>query len=219
VNVKEEMGFDMDDVHRLGQKIHHRKSLSGSPMHFRGDCSYCGLIKRYYINRFATLNNFTKVATGHNLTDEATQLVSNFFNLDMELMSRTGPVTSTDVDGLVPRIKPLYFIYEQETMLYAYYAKIEHISTECEYAEDSPNVTLKKSLEHIESFRRATMMNMMLKYQKDLKPLFSHTIPAEKLIARRCTHCNMPTYLEVCAFCKTKDRLLQLLKESPSLLQ
>ena len=102
------------------------------------------------MNRFALEHGFTKVATGHNLTDEATQLLSNFFNVDMELMSRAGPTTVTNVKGLIPRVKPLFYIYEEELIKYAYYAQVEHLPTECAYATDSPMVRVKKSLEQVE---------------------------------------------------------------------
>ena len=161
VDIKKEYGFNIDDIHELGRRLkraHHGES-------FRGECSYCGLIKRYLINRFAILNGFTKVATGHNLTDEATTLLGNFFNVDMELMSRAGPITITESDNLVPRIKPLYYIYENETILYAYYANVEHLPTECEYSIDSPTLNIKRSLDKAEELRRGTMMNMVKKFQ------------------------------------------------------
>ena len=46
VNVKQEYGFDIDDIHEIGQTyFKHRHDTKFG--HFRGECSYCGLIKRY----------------------------------------------------------------------------------------------------------------------------------------------------------------------------
>ncbi|TFH29053.1 MAG: adenine nucleotide alpha hydrolase family protein [Promethearchaeota archaeon] len=206
LNIQDHLGFDMDKIHQLGNIFAKGNSRSKNKQ-FRGDCSYCGLLKRYYINFFAVQNGFSKVATGHNLTDEATQLLSNFFSVDTELMSRAGPSTTRGVEGLVDRIKPLFYIYETELILYAYYGEVPHLPTECAYAGDSPMIQVKRSLEKIESFRRGTMMNMVRDFQKKLKPILFKTIPEERQIVNKCNQCGMTTYLEMCAFCRTTNRL------------
>ena len=216
IDIRNELEFDMDTVHKLGllQRGGKHRKKGGR---FRGECSYCGLFKRYFINKFAVLNNFTKVATGHNLTDEATQLMGNFFNVDMELMSRAGPTTMTEVKGLVTRVKPLYYIYEQEIVMYAYYAKINHLSTECEYATDSTSGNIKQSLLKIEEFRRGTMFYMVKKFQEKLKPTLFGTISEEKKAEKSCSECGMGTYMETCAFCRTKKRLQEQIKNTTNL--
>ena len=207
IYIQDEMGFDMDDVHKLGTKISSRRDRRGD--RFRGECSYCGLIKRYYLNKFAYDHGFTKVATGHNLTDEATTLFSNFLNVDIDLMSRAGPKTVTNVKKLVTRIKPLFYIYESEIMLYSLYADIDHVSTQCKYAKESPMIKLKKTLLKIEGFRRATMRNMVKDYQKEMKAILLENRAEEKEIENYCSECNMPTYIysETCSFCNIKSRL------------
>ncbi|MCF2138740.1 MAG: adenine nucleotide alpha hydrolase family protein [Candidatus Lokiarchaeota archaeon] len=212
LNVKEHLGFTIDDIHQLGTYIKKGKR-NRKRNNYRGECSYCGLLKRYYINYFAVKHNFTKVATGHNLTDEASQLLSNFFSIDIELMSRAGPITLRDVEGLIPRIKPLYYIYETELIMYAYFAKVEHLPTECEYATDSPVISVKKSLEKIESFRRGSMMNMVRDFQKNLKPILAETITEDHQIVKKCSQCGMTTYLDMCSFCTTTNRLKEQMKQ------
>ncbi|MHA1518679.1 MAG: ATP-binding protein [Promethearchaeota archaeon] len=212
LNIEDRLGYDMDKIHQLGKKLTRGGSRSKNKR-FRGECSYCGLFKRYYINFFAVNNGFTKVATGHNLTDEATQLLSNFFSVDTELMSRAGPSTSRGVEGLVDRIKPLFYIYETELILYSYYGKVPHLPTECAYAGDSPMIRVKRSLEKVESFRRGTMMNMVRDFQKQLRPILFKTIPEEKQAVNKCKQCGMTTYLEVCSFCRTQNRLREDLQK------
>ena len=108
-------------------------------------CSYCGLIKRYAMNKFALDNHFTKVATGHNLTDEMYSINVEFFKCGCGIngQSRVLPLKPT-WRTLVPWIKPMYFVYEKETILYAFYADVPHIPTECAYVEDSPMVRVKE---------------------------------------------------------------------------
>jgi tRNA-5-methyluridine54 2-sulfurtransferase len=212
VDIKPKYGYDIDLIHQLGKRMPTSRR-KGKRQHFRGDCSYCGLIKRYEINYYAYEHGFTKVVTGHNLTDEATTLMSNFFNADIELLSRGGPKTITDMEGLVTRIKPLYYIYEQEIILYAYYANVKHLSTECEYATDSPMIKLKKSLDNIEEFKRGNMMNFVRGFQKDLRMMLFEAMPEYKKSENKCNECSMPTYIEKCAFCKTKHRLISQMEK------
>jgi uncharacterized protein (TIGR00269 family) len=212
IDVKKEYGFDIDDVHQLRTKLYRSKHNSKYG-HFRGECSYCGLLKRYSINQFAIQHGFTKLATGHNLTDESTALISNFLNVDLDLMARAGPTTETDVEMLVPRIKPLYFIYENETILYAFYANVHHLATECEYANDNPMLRVKRSLQQIENYRRGNMLHLMRKFQSHIKPLLFAQIPEYKLIDKKCASCGMATYLDRCSFCTTRDRLLSQIQE------
>lgn len=213
LDIKDTLGITLDQIHLLGEKLHSGGKRAKKLKNFRGECSYCGLFKRYYINYFAVKNGFTKVATGHNLTDEASQLISNFFSTDIEQMSRAGPITLNDVEGLVPRIKPLFYIYETELIMYAYFAQVEHLPTECAYATDSPVISAKKSLEKIEGFRRATMMNLVRDFQKTMKPILAAQIPEEHQVVKKCTQCGMTTYLEVCSFCTTTNRLKEQLKK------
>jgi uncharacterized protein (TIGR00269 family) len=205
INIKDEIGFSIDDVHELGEKyykIHRSKSER-----FRGECSYCGLIKRYTINRFAALNHFSKVATGHNLTDESTQLIGNFFTSDIELMARSGPSTITEAEMLVPRVKPLYYIYETEMILYAFYAKVKHVGTECPYVVESPMMKVKSFMEKVEGHRRGTMLHMMRKYHKKLRPVLFEAIPEHKMVENNCIECGMTTNIDKCAFCRMKNRM------------
>ncbi len=215
LRVKENVGFSMDHIHQLGKRWqrpgYSQKRKKSSK--FRGECAYCGLIKRYYINYYAVKNNFTKVATGHNLTDEVTQLMSNFFNGDIELMSRSGPITTSNVKGLVPRIKPLYYTYESEIILYSYYENIPHAIGKCPYSTGSTTNNLKRSILEIEEFRVGNMFRLLRRYNAELKTILYKKIPIEKMQENVCKQCGMPTYLDHCAFCKTVNRLQEDLQK------
>lgn len=55
-------------------------------------CSVCGQTKRYLFNKFAQENDFTVLATGHNLDDETSRLFANVMRWDVEYLSDQGPV-------------------------------------------------------------------------------------------------------------------------------
>jgi len=213
VDIKKEYGFDLDQLYRLKIAVKEDKISIGSA-NFRGMCSYCGNIKRYVINRFAAEHGFTRVATGHNLTDEVTALVINFFNQDLRFLSRTRPMMDSGVDMLVPRIKPLYYITEQEIIQYAYHAKIDHEYTACEYAENSPNLHIKQILQDLENDRRGLMISLMRQYQKVLLPLIMpHQKTSDKKREIKCTVCGMPTTQKKCSFCRNQRVLLDRIRQ------
>jgi uncharacterized protein (TIGR00269 family) len=174
------------------------------------------MIKRYALNYFAATHGFDKVATGHNLTDEVTSLVVNFFNGDIHYLQRSLPIVNSEIDMLVPRIKPLFYIAEQEIIMYAYYNDIQHIATECEYSPQSPNIDIKRILQDLDDDRRGMMLQLMKKYQKVLLPLIKAEVATEKtqnIRQKKCLMCGMPTNHAKCAFCRQKTNILERIRQ------
>jgi tRNA(Ile)-lysidine synthase TilS/MesJ len=75
-------------------------------------CTVCGTLRRYILNKHS--KGFDKIATGHNLDDEAQAIMMNLFRANTDLMPRLGP-KSRKQRGFTQKIKPLYFILEKET--------------------------------------------------------------------------------------------------------
>ena len=101
INTSREYGLSIDKINQLISVLKEKKrSFERNPM--KGECSYCGTIKRYSINKFASEAYFTTVVTGHNLSDESTQLMNNFFNVNLNLMAHSGPIINS-------KIKKFYF--------------------------------------------------------------------------------------------------------------
>ncbi|WP_371806144.1 ATP-binding protein [Candidatus Lokiarchaeum ossiferum] len=213
LNVKDTYGFNIDDIHQLNAEVEDRKwKFDKDPM--RGECSYCGTLKRYMINKFAFENGFTCVATGHNLTDETTQLMNNFFNMDLNFLAKSGPVADVHIPKLVPRVKPLFFISEEEIAMYAYFADIAHLGTECAYSTHVPNIQLKKALKEIEDYRRGNNLSLARRYHKIMQPVIEKAVHSDKSNDKLCSVCGFPTFGKKCKFCKTiavlTDRFQQL---------
>ena len=118
------------------------------------------------------------------------------------------------VDLLIPRIKPLYYISEQEIIQYAYHANIEHEFVECEYSEDAPNLHIKSILQDMENDRKGLMLSLMRQYQKVLLPLIEpHQKTKEKKREMKCILCGMPTTQKKCAFCRNQRVLLDRIRQ------
>jgi len=206
--VKDTYDISMDDIHKLKRDFALKdvEPDSDEPG-FRGECSYCGTFKRYLINKYAVENGFTAVATGHNLTDEATSLVNNFFNVDLTFLGRSGPVNDSQVPGMIPRVKPLFYISEEEIMMYTYFAKIPHFSSECPYALQSPNTKLKTVLKELELSRRGNMISLLRRYQKVMKPVIRAKKFDKKPTVNTCQTCGMTSLGKICSFCRTLTTL------------
>lgn len=191
VKMQDEYGFSIDDV--FAKKLR------------RPICSVCGLIKRYVLNRKALELSVNKVATGHNLNDEASFLLQNIINANIDLLSKFGPIQPA-LEGLfVSRIKPFFETYEDEISLYATFKKLEYIDKTCPYAKDASTLKLKRIITNFEEIRPGAALTMVKSFYKKIKPLLEGIREEEKI--NKCEICGMPTSMEVCSFCRLKEKM------------
>ena len=92
ITFKKEFKFTLFDI---------AEKLKGIP------CATCGALRRSLINKKARELKATKLATGHNLDDEAQNIVMNQFKANPQLSARLGPLTGIRKDpGFLRRINP-----------------------------------------------------------------------------------------------------------------
>jgi len=82
-------------------------------------CMICGTLKRYLLNKYSRKLGFDRLATGHNMDDEAQTFVMNLFKNEMHLAQRQGPITRQSSGLFVTRVKPMYNISENEIIRYS----------------------------------------------------------------------------------------------------
>ena len=88
-------------------------------------CTICGIFRRYLLNKKSKELKFTKLATGHNLDDEAQSILMNQFKNNIHLSARLGPkVGIKENKSFVQRSKPLYLCTEKEVTTYAFINKL-----------------------------------------------------------------------------------------------
>jgi tRNA(Ile)-lysidine synthase TilS/MesJ len=151
-SIEEEQGVTMDRVASAG--------LAETP------CAFCGVWRRWSMNRAAREAGARYLATGLNLDDTAQSVLMNVCRGDVERLARFGPHTR-EQPGLVPRIQPLRWIPEVESYLYAHLRGLPIHNAECphlgraqrgryrrvlhELQEDEPGVAhaLVRSLERM----------------------------------------------------------------------
>ncbi|MBI5391432.1 TIGR00269 family protein [Candidatus Woesearchaeota archaeon] len=169
-------------------------------------CSVCGVLRRYLLNTKAKQLGITKLATGHNLDDEAQSVLMNQFRNNPAVSSRLGPITGVVQDAkFVKRIKPLYFLSEKETSTYAFLRGFMDTYIECPYASDSYRAQVRDMLYEFEAKFPGTKKNIIQSFLEVL-PVLKSKYKAEM---RYCQTCGEPSQNEQCKACQ----FIQILTE------
>ncbi len=169
----------------------------------RNVCASCGLVKRYIMNKFAYENNFSVIATGHNLNDETATLLSNVLSWKIGYLARQHPVLPPQ-GKLVKKIKPLCEVSERETAAYALIKGIPFFSEICPYSKGATSIVYKRALNLIEYQSPGTKLRFYREFLKNAKPLFA----SEYEDLKDCDICGYPTTFPPCAFCRLKKRMI-----------
>ncbi|SHH56040.1 ATP-binding protein [Thermosipho atlanticus] len=163
-------------------------------------CSYCGMVRRYILNKYAYENNFDYIVMGHNLDDEVFFIFNNLFGKNIPQIQRTGPLTKTIPEKkLVGRVKPLYYLTEEEIILYAKLQKLPHIGCACPNSINSTQRKFKTTTE----FTRDQKLNLVYSIIEIKKYL-----PEETVEIKFCEKCGFPTTSNICKFCRTKEKII-----------
>ena len=126
-------------------------------------CSVCGLIKRHVMNKIATENNYTVLATGHNLDDEVATLFSNTLTWSIGILDRQSPVLF-EADGFARKVKPLCRFHERETAAYALIQGIDYIYEECPYSKGSKSIQYKHIMNDLEEKQPGTKLKYYVSF-------------------------------------------------------
>ena len=168
-------------------------------------CSICGVFRRFLLNKAARNLKADKIATGHNLDDEAQSIVMNMFKNSVETSARLGPITGVKKDKkFIPRIKPLYFLSEKESMTYAFIKKLTDNFNECPYAKDSFRTEIRDMVNKFDKNYPSTkyaIVNSFLEILPSLKQKYKNTE------IKSCIYCNEPASNEICQACEYVKKL------------
>lgn len=169
----------------------------------RISCRTCGMIKRYIMNK--ETENYSCLATGHNLDDEAAALFGNIINWQEGFLSRQYPVLE-ERDTLKRKVKPFIFILEQEIAYYAYIKKIKYIEDECPLSLNSPSSFYKNILNQIE----LKMPGVKSRFLKGFleREYFKNKGFTSSL--NKCKICGYLTVAETCNFCRLREKVSQV---------
>jgi uncharacterized protein (TIGR00269 family) len=186
-DVREEIGYAMCYL----------KSVLGSKEKLK-QCTVCGIIRRWILNKKARELGADKLATGHNLDDEAQNVMMNLMKGNPMIGVNLGPLTGSIQDKkFVTRIKPLYFIKEKDVEKYSRERAFPVLYQRCPCVIGALRHEVRRKLDQIEMKDRAIKENLVRNFlviQKDLKKKVGKDL-------RYCTSCGEPSRNELCKVC------------------
>ncbi len=194
VSIKDEFGRTIDQIAHSNQR--------------ENPCTFCGIFRRYLMNKKSREMGGTKLATGHNLDDEAQSIILNFFRGDYNRFIRLGYISGVSSNPkFVPRIKPLRNLLEKEIKLYADVMKIPYINDRCPYAKDEIiRRQLKDFLDSFDENHTGTKFQIVRFHERLKEKLDEH----QKQEFKYCKICGEPTTQDICKACELKERLKKM---------
>ena len=186
----------------LGQGICFIKSVLKKKKNLTG-CAVCGTVKRWILNKYAKKLRADKLVTGHNLDDECQNVLMNFLKGNISLGANSGPATGgRSVKGFVQRIKPLFFVPEEEVRKYAKKMKFEINYSRCPCAFETYRVETRAWVNEISEKEK---MKVVVEFQKLVPKLRKGYL----LELRKCQVCGEPcsSVVGVCNACQIFQEL------------
>ncbi|WFO76073.1 TIGR00269 family protein [Desulfurococcaceae archaeon MEX13E-LK6-19] len=198
VRFKDEIGYTLDEMVKIGKE----KKLPYLP------CSYCGVFRRYLLNKAAREMGGTVLATAHNLDDIVQTYIMNIIQNNWDRVARLSPVLDNRKHpGFIRRVKPFYEILEKETTLYSILNNLYPKFTECPYAQYSMRWIIRKYINEMEEKYPGTKYSLLRSLLTIINILNrgQETYGKEEIMT--CKICGSPSSHEICRACRFKMEL------------
>jgi len=165
-------------------------------------CSICGILRKKALVMAAERAGATKLATGHNLDDEAQSVLMNVLRGDLGRLVRDSGLESSG--RFIPRIKPLMYVQEKEIATYLMVQRIWDDLPECPYAIHALRREVRSLLSGLEYRHPGTMLRLM-ENKKTVAAAFRGKSPIEPVST--CRECGDPCSGETCQVCRLRHSL------------
>ncbi len=163
-------------------------------------CHTCGVLRRYLLNKHSRRIKPAVIVTGHNLDDEAQAVMMNLLRAHMNIAARTGPKTGLIKHAkFVQRVKPLYFVEEDDIIQYSLFYKFATTYEDCPCSSEAYRKDMKKVVASVEKLGLKTKLNIIKSFLRILPNLKKKYMTAEKL--KSCELCGEPTNKNICNTC------------------
>ncbi|WOF15255.1 TIGR00269 family protein [Methanoplanus sp. FWC-SCC4] len=164
----------------------------------RNSCSYCGVLRRQILNKFARELGATKIAMGFNLDDDAQSVMMNVLRGDAaRLLHDQSPR-----EGMIPRIRPFCELPEREVALYALLNVENYEERGCPYSHNALRADVREMLNGY-SYRHPATKFALLNLKKEL----SKREEEENTNTKVCQVCGEPVFGE-CQVCRILREIL-----------
>jgi uncharacterized protein (TIGR00269 family) len=165
-------------------------------------CSICGILRKKALVVGAQQAGATKLATGHNLDDEAQSVLMNVFRGDLARLVRN---SRDDSSGkFIPRIKPLSLISEKEIATYLMLNDAWSELPECPYTRYAMRREVRSMLSGFEYKHPGTMLHLLESKEK-IERYGKGSVISEPL--RSCRECGDPCSGDLCQVCLLRQSL------------
>lgn len=185
----------------FGSSLCHIQSLLKQKGLNMRSCAVCGVLRRYLINKFVRKTKATKVATGHNASDEAQVYLMNLLKNKQEMNARLGPMPGLIRSKLfVPRIKPLYLVAEDAVERYSRILDFPVKYGRCPCAFDAYRNYIRDFLNNYKKINPDVHLNIVKHFLKEL-PKLKKKFATDKQ-PNVCKDCGEPAKAKVCRTCQ-----------------
>jgi uncharacterized protein (TIGR00269 family) len=193
---KEELGMGMKQKSR---------EINKNDSEIKEHCTFCGVGRRYILNKKARELGVTKLCMGHNLDDETQAVLMNYIRGDLYRAARMGPITDWSMRKgkgklFVPRIKPFREIPEKESAIFSILMGFELCWDKCPYA-GGIRFYAKDFVNDLEYKYPGTKFTVLETFDKLLPHIRDFSDKREGSI-RVCENCGEPGSDKVCKTCE-----------------
>lgn len=178
----------------------HAKEMDEIMKNTRSDpCSYCGVFRRWILNKACKELEIDVLAIGHNLDDTVQTLQMNIMRNEPLRIARFRPSGGiVENEDFIPRIRPLFNIPEREIVAYALYKGINFYNSECPYAGQALRNPIRIFINNMEKDYPGIKFRMLKSY---LSMLDTIKIP-EKMKIEKCEICKENSSNKTCKRCQ-----------------
>ena len=179
VDLKKEFGHGICFIKGI---VKQKKNLTG--------CSVCGVVKKWVLNKWAKKLKADKIVTGHNLDDECQNVLMNFLKGNVFLGVGSTPMTGFGggmEKGFAQRVKPLFFVPEEEIRTYSKKKKFPVLYERCPCAFGTYRVETRAWLDKITDKEKLKIVRNFLKVGKRLNSKIKKELIECKICKEPCS--------------------------------
>jgi uncharacterized protein (TIGR00269 family) len=192
LSFKKEIGISVDEIAKKKERMR--------------TCSYCGVFRRWILNKAAREMGLSKLAVGHNLDDAAQTVLMNFLRNEPFRLARFGPSGGMiEHELFVDRIKPLIRIPERESAVYSIIKGMDIKFGRCPYAHEAFRNKVRVFLNELEEEFPGTKFRVFNSFMSVKDALGERFNTNETPM--RCKQCGELSSQEVCMRCQMLEEL------------
>lgn len=172
----------------------------------KGNCTYCGILRRDLLNKLCRDVEADKLAIGHNMDDEAQAIMMNTLKGDKRRLAQLTEYSSSH-EKFTPRIKPLRDVREKEVALYSRLHDLGVIDRCPHVQEGSLRPMVKSFLNKLEEEMPGTK-NKIVSHGREMSEIVRESEEsAEREEIRECERCGEPCSSKICRKCQLLEEI------------